>query len=62
MFTNLSGASKVFVGGVVCYANDVKVSVGVPESISTLRLPLAPNVRLSIRVLPGAFRLIMVLA
>jgi nicotinamide-nucleotide amidase len=33
-FTNLSGASKVFVGGVVCYANDVKVSkVGVPESI-----------------------------
>lgn len=33
-FTNLPGASKVFVGGVVCYANDVKVSkVGVPESI-----------------------------
>jgi len=33
-FTNMSGASKVFVGGVVCYANDVKVSkVGVPESI-----------------------------
>ncbi|MFU8847570.1 MAG: competence/damage-inducible protein A [Opitutales bacterium] len=33
-FTNISGASKVFVGGVVCYANDVKVSkVGVPESI-----------------------------
>jgi len=33
-FTNLAGASKVFVGGVVCYANDVKVSkVGVPESI-----------------------------
>jgi nicotinamide-nucleotide amidase len=33
-FTNLSGASKVFVGGVVCYTNDVKVSkVGVPESI-----------------------------
>ncbi|WPJ94874.1 CinA family nicotinamide mononucleotide deamidase-related protein [Coraliomargarita algicola] len=33
-FTNLSGASKVFVGGVVCYCNDVKVSqVGVPESI-----------------------------
>lgn len=33
-FTNMAGASKVFVGGVVCYANDVKVSkVGVPESI-----------------------------
>jgi nicotinamide-nucleotide amidase len=33
-FTNLPGASKVFVGGVVCYSNDVKVSkVGVPESI-----------------------------
>lgn len=33
-FTNLPGASKAFVGGVVCYANDVKVSkVGVPESI-----------------------------
>ncbi|MBT62500.1 MAG: damage-inducible protein CinA [Puniceicoccaceae bacterium] len=33
-FTNLCGASKMFVGGVVCYANDVKVSkVGVPESI-----------------------------
>lgn len=33
-FTNISGASKVFVGGVVCYTNDVKVSkVGVPESI-----------------------------
>jgi len=33
-FTNISGASKVFIGGVVCYSNDVKVSkVGVPESI-----------------------------
>lgn len=33
-FTNIVGASKVFVGGVVCYSNDVKVSkVGVPESI-----------------------------
>lgn len=33
-FTNITGASKVFVGGVVCYSNDVKVSkVGVPESI-----------------------------
>ncbi|TVP75643.1 MAG: CinA family nicotinamide mononucleotide deamidase-related protein [Puniceicoccaceae bacterium] len=33
-FTNLPGASKVFVGGVVCYSNDVKVAqVGVPESI-----------------------------
>ena len=33
-FTNLAGASKVFVGGVVCYSNDVKVSkVGVPESL-----------------------------
>jgi nicotinamide-nucleotide amidase len=33
-FTNMAGASKVFVGGVVCYSNDVKVSkVGVPESI-----------------------------
>lgn len=33
-FTDIAGASKVFVGGVVCYSNDVKVSkVGVPESI-----------------------------
>jgi nicotinamide-nucleotide amidase len=33
-FTNMPGVSKVFVGGVVCYSNDVKVSqVGVPESI-----------------------------
>lgn len=33
-FTSMSGASKVFVGGIVCYSNDVKVSkVGVPESI-----------------------------
>jgi nicotinamide-nucleotide amidase len=33
-FTNMPGASKVFVGGVVCYSNDVKVAkVGVPESI-----------------------------
>lgn len=33
-FTDISGSSKVFVGGVVCYSNDVKVSkVGVPESI-----------------------------
>lgn len=33
-FTNISGASKIFAGGVVCYSNDVKVSkVGVPESI-----------------------------
>jgi len=33
-FTNIPGVSKVFVGGVVCYTNDVKVSkVGVPESI-----------------------------
>lgn len=33
-FTNIPGSSKVFLGGVVCYSNDVKVSkVGVPESI-----------------------------
>ncbi len=33
-FTNMAGASKVFVGGVVCYSNDIKVTkVGVPESI-----------------------------
>lgn len=33
-FTNISGATKFFVGGVVCYSNDVKVAqVGVPESI-----------------------------
>ena len=33
-FTNIPGSSKVFVGGVVCYSNDVKVSkVGVPEAI-----------------------------
>ncbi|MEM1222160.1 MAG: CinA family nicotinamide mononucleotide deamidase-related protein [Verrucomicrobiota bacterium] len=33
-FTNIPGASKVFLGGIVCYSNDVKVSqVGVPESI-----------------------------
>ena len=33
-FTNISGASKTFIGGVVCYSNEVKVSqVDVPESI-----------------------------
>ncbi|MFP4157085.1 MAG: competence/damage-inducible protein A [Opitutales bacterium] len=33
-FTNIAGASKVFVGGIVCYSNDIKVTkVGVPESI-----------------------------
>ncbi|MFO8026119.1 MAG: competence/damage-inducible protein A [Opitutales bacterium] len=33
-FTSTPGSSKVFVGGVVCYSNDVKVSkVGVPEPI-----------------------------
>ena len=33
-FTNIAGATKFFVGGVVCYSNDVKVAqVGVPESI-----------------------------
>lgn len=33
-FTNISGASKIFNGGIVCYTNDVKVAkVGVPESI-----------------------------
>jgi len=33
-FTDIPGASKVFLGGVVCYNNDVKVSLlGVPESI-----------------------------
>ena len=35
-FTNISGASKTFIGGVVCYSNEVKVSqVDVPESILT---------------------------
>ncbi|MGJ8638922.1 MAG: CinA family nicotinamide mononucleotide deamidase-related protein [Opitutaceae bacterium] len=33
-FTNIPGASKVFVGGVVCYTNDVKMDiVGVPECL-----------------------------
>jgi len=33
-FTNIPGSSKVFLGGVVCYSNDIKVSkVGVPESL-----------------------------
>jgi len=33
-FTNIAGASKVFVGGVVCYTNDVKMDVvGVPECL-----------------------------
>ena len=33
-FTNISGASKTFIGGIVCYSNEVKVSqVNVPESI-----------------------------
>ncbi|ADE55325.1 CinA family nicotinamide mononucleotide deamidase-related protein [Coraliomargarita akajimensis] len=33
-FTNISGVSKAFVGGIICYTNDVKVSqLGVPESI-----------------------------
>ena len=33
-FTDISGASKVFKGGVICYANDVKVlQLSVPEEI-----------------------------
>lgn len=33
-FTNIPGVSKSFVGGVVCYSNDLKVSqLGVPESL-----------------------------
>ncbi len=33
-FTNIPGASKVFKGGVICYTNDVKVTLlDVPESI-----------------------------
>jgi nicotinamide-nucleotide amidase len=33
-FTDIPGASKVFQGGVICYANEVKISqVGVPEEI-----------------------------
>ena len=33
-FTDVPGASEVFVGGIVCYTNDVKVTqLGVPESI-----------------------------
>lgn len=33
-FTDIPGASKSFLGGIVCYANDVKVAqLGVPESI-----------------------------
>ena len=33
-FTNIPGASKVFIGGVVCYTNDIKMDiVGVPECL-----------------------------
>ena len=33
-FTNIPGASKSFVGGIVCYTNDVKIAqLGVPESL-----------------------------
>ena len=33
-FTDIPGASKSFVGGIVCYTNDVKVAqLGVPESL-----------------------------
>lgn len=33
-FTDIPGASKSFVGGIVCYTNDVKVAqIGVPESL-----------------------------
>lgn len=33
-FTNIPGASKVFVGGIICYSNDVKVALlGVPECL-----------------------------
>ena len=33
-FTNIPGASKSFIGGIVCYTNDIKVAqLGVPESL-----------------------------
>jgi len=33
-FTNIAGASKIFVGGIICYTNDVKVSMlKVPDSL-----------------------------
>jgi nicotinamide-nucleotide amidase len=43
-FTNISGASKTFIGGVVCYSNEVKVSqVDVPESILTQHGAVSPE-------------------
>lgn len=43
-FTNISGASKTFIGGIVCYSNEVKVSqVDVPESILTQHGAVSPE-------------------
>lgn len=43
-FTNISGASKSFVGGVICYTNDVKVSqLDVPESILAQHGAVSPE-------------------
>jgi len=43
-FTNIAGASTVFAGGVVCYTDDVKVTLlGVPESLIKQHGPVSPE-------------------
>jgi nicotinamide-nucleotide amidase len=43
-FTNFPGASKTFIGGVICYANEVKMEqVDVPESILTQHGAVSPE-------------------
>lgn len=43
-FTDLAGASKVFLGGLVCYNNDIKVGLlGVPEPIINQHGAVSPE-------------------